>query len=183
MLNAGGLRVATLVANRRHLKTQRATASIRTATNPTTASLSWPASSLAVVIRLNAVSTMWSRPTATTQRHRPQRRDRGGGKLTETTITHAAQSDVQTRQPCGGEALPDTAWTIETAQGETVKKASARSQNPHPRTRNYIAVAKSQAKHSSATSPSPMRDDPGRGHHQVVREATLTSCITRSRSR
>lgn len=44
------------------------------------------------------------------------------GKLTEATVSHAAaRATFKLVQRAGGEALPDTQWTIQTAQGQEVK--------------------------------------------------------------
>lgn len=46
------------------------------------------------------------------------------GKLTEATITHsAAKVTFKLVTQAGGDAIPDTQWTIATAEGETVKES------------------------------------------------------------
>ena len=46
------------------------------------------------------------------------------GKLTEAVISHAAaRATFKLVQRAGGEALPDTHWTIQTAQGQEVKES------------------------------------------------------------
>lgn len=46
------------------------------------------------------------------------------GKLTEATVTHAAaRATFKLVAREGGEALPDTQWTVQTADGEVVKRS------------------------------------------------------------
>lgn len=69
------------------------------------------------------------------------------GKLTEASLTHKAARvtlKLVTRQ--GGEALPDTEWTVLTETGQTVKSSVGALPTHIFAPGNYLAVAKSQGK-------------------------------------
>ena len=66
------------------------------------------------------------------------------GKLTEASVAHAAAKaafKLVTRE--GGEALPDTHWTIQSAAGETVKESVGALPTHILAPGNYIVSAKS----------------------------------------
>jgi hypothetical protein len=66
------------------------------------------------------------------------------GKLTEATITHAAGKatfKLVTRQ--GGEAIPDTHWSIQTADGQTVKESVGALPTHILAPGEYLVLAKS----------------------------------------
>lgn len=67
------------------------------------------------------------------------------GKLTEMTITHRPARitlKLVTRQ--GGEALPDTSWTLMTADGRTVKESVGALPTHFIAPGSYLAIAKTQ---------------------------------------
>jgi len=67
------------------------------------------------------------------------------GKLTEATITHHAARvtfKLVTRQ--GGEALPDTAWSIMTEDGQTVRESAGALPTHLLAPGSYVVVARSQ---------------------------------------
>lgn len=69
------------------------------------------------------------------------------GKLTEATIAHKAGRvtlKLVTRQ--GGEALPDTEWTVLTTDGQTVKSSVGALPTHILAPGRYLAVAKSQGR-------------------------------------
>lgn len=69
------------------------------------------------------------------------------GKLTEAAITHAAaKATFKLVQRAGGEALPDTQWTIQTAQGEAVKESVGALPTHILAPGSYTVIAKSQGR-------------------------------------
>lgn len=67
------------------------------------------------------------------------------GKLTEATVVHtAAKAMFKLVQREGGEALPETQWTIQTAEGELVKESAGALPTHILAPGSYIATAKSQ---------------------------------------
>lgn len=67
------------------------------------------------------------------------------GKLTEMTITHKpARVTLKLVQRQGGEALPDTEWTLLTQDGRTVKESVGALPTHFVAAGSYMAVAKSQ---------------------------------------
>lgn len=69
------------------------------------------------------------------------------GKLTEASLTHsAAKATFKLVHRAGGEALPDTQWTIQTPQGEEVKESVGALPTHILAPGNYTVVAKSQGK-------------------------------------
>lgn len=66
------------------------------------------------------------------------------GKLTEMTVTHKpARVTLKLVQRQGGEALPDTEWTVLTPDGRTVKEAIGALPTHYLAAGSYMAVAKS----------------------------------------
>lgn len=69
------------------------------------------------------------------------------GKLTEATVTHsAAKATFKLVHRAGGEALPDTQWSIQTPQGETVKESVGALPTHILAPGNYMVIAKSQGR-------------------------------------
>lgn len=69
------------------------------------------------------------------------------GKLTEATIQHtAARVTLKLVTRAGGEAIPDTQWAIQTAQGEVVKESVGALPSHTLAPGNYVAVARSGGK-------------------------------------
>lgn len=69
------------------------------------------------------------------------------GKLTEATVTHsAAKATFKLVQRAGGEALPDTQWTIQTPDGSEIKESVGALPTHILAPGNYIVIAKSQGR-------------------------------------
>lgn len=69
------------------------------------------------------------------------------GKLTEATVTHsAAKATFKLVQRAGGEALPDTQWTIQTPQGEEIKESVGALPTHILAPGTYTVIAKSQGR-------------------------------------
>lgn len=69
------------------------------------------------------------------------------GKLTEATVTHsAAKATFKLVQRAGGEALPDTQWTIQTPQGDEIKESVGALPTHILAPGSYTVVAKSQGR-------------------------------------
>jgi hypothetical protein len=66
------------------------------------------------------------------------------GKLTEASVVHTAgKASFKLVNRAGGEALPDTHWTIQTAEGETVKETVGALPSHLLLPGDYVAIAKS----------------------------------------
>ncbi|MGE0023832.1 MAG: hypothetical protein AB7S70_09405 [Hyphomicrobium sp.] len=69
------------------------------------------------------------------------------GKRTEATVTHsAAKATFKLVQRAGGEALPDTQWTIQTPQGNEIKQSVGALPTHILAPGTYTVVAKSQGR-------------------------------------
>ena len=69
------------------------------------------------------------------------------GKLTEATVSHtAAKVTLGLVARSGGDALPDTVWTLQTPQGEVVKESVGALPTHILAPGTYTAVAKSQGR-------------------------------------
>lgn len=69
------------------------------------------------------------------------------GKLTEATVTHsAAKATFKLVQRAGGEALPDTEWTIQNPQGDEIKESVGALPTHILAPGSYTVVAKSQGR-------------------------------------
>jgi hypothetical protein len=69
------------------------------------------------------------------------------GKLTEATVTHsAAKATFKLVHRAGGEALPDTQWTIQNPQGEEIKESVGALPTHILAPGSYTIVAKSQGR-------------------------------------
>ena len=147
VLNAGGLRVKALVsgADAPHNTVSYAIYSDRDQTDNRKLVLS--AAKPNLIIRLNAgiyhiVSTYGDcnavvRSDVTVE----------AGKLTEATVTHsAAKATLKLVHRAGGEALPDTQWTIQTPQGDEVKESVGALPTHILAPGNYTVIAKSQGR-------------------------------------
>lgn len=69
------------------------------------------------------------------------------GKLTEATVTHsAAKATFKLVHRAGGEALPDTQWTIQSPQGDEIKESVGALPTHILAPGSYTVVAKSQGR-------------------------------------
>lgn len=69
------------------------------------------------------------------------------GKLTEVTLTHsAAKATFKLVHRAGGEALPDTQWSIQTPQGDEIKQSAGALPTHILAPGTYLVIAKSQGK-------------------------------------
>jgi hypothetical protein len=69
------------------------------------------------------------------------------GKLTEVTLTHsAAKATFKLVHRAGGEALPDTQWSIQTPDGDEIKQSAGALPTHILAPGTYTVVAKSQGK-------------------------------------
>jgi hypothetical protein len=69
------------------------------------------------------------------------------GKISEATVTHsAAKATFKLVQRAGGEALPDTEWTIQTPQGAEIKESVGALPTHILAPGSYTIVAKSQGR-------------------------------------
>lgn len=69
------------------------------------------------------------------------------GKLTEATVTHsAAKATFKLVHRAGGEALPDTQWSIQTVQGEEIKGSVGALPTHILAPGSYTVVAKTQGR-------------------------------------
>jgi hypothetical protein len=147
VLNAGGLRVKALVSgtDAPHNSVSYAVYSDRDQTDNRKLVLS--AAKPNLILRLNAgiyqiVSTYGDcnaivRSDVTVE----------AGKLTEAVVTHsAAKATFKLVHRAGGEALPDTQWTIQTPQGEDVKQSVGALPTHILAPGSYLVIAKSQGR-------------------------------------
>ncbi|MFN0218048.1 MAG: hypothetical protein ACKVP4_04435 [Hyphomicrobium sp.] len=66
------------------------------------------------------------------------------GKLTEATVAHAAgRANFKLVARAGGEAIPDTAWTIQTSEGEVVKESMGALPSHYLAPGSYSVAARS----------------------------------------
>jgi hypothetical protein len=69
------------------------------------------------------------------------------GKLTEAIVTHsAAKATLKLVHRAGGEALPDTQWTIQTPEGEEIKESVGALPTHILAPGKYVVLAKSQGR-------------------------------------
>lgn len=69
------------------------------------------------------------------------------GKLTEVSLTHsAAKATFKLVHRAGGEAMPDTEWSIQTPQGEEIKHSAGALPTHILAPGTYTVIAKSQGK-------------------------------------
>ncbi|MDQ8697286.1 hypothetical protein [Hyphomicrobium sp. LHD-15] len=147
VLNAGGLRIKALVSgtDAPHNSVSYAVYSDRDQTDNRKLVLS--AAKPNLILRLNAgiyhiVSTYGDcnavvRSDVTVE----------AGKLTEAVVTHsAAKATLKLVHRAGGEALPDTQWTIQTPQGEEVKESVGALPTHILAPGSYTVIAKSQGR-------------------------------------
>jgi hypothetical protein len=147
VLNAGGLRVAALVGKAQAPQNSTSFAIYSDRDQSDNRKLIMSAVKPGVVIRLNAgiynIVSTYGDSNATVRSDVTVE----AGKLTETTVTHAAaKATFKLVNRAGGEALPDTQWTIETPRGDVVKESVGALPTHIFAPGNYIVVAKSQGK-------------------------------------
>jgi hypothetical protein len=147
VLNAGGLRVATVVGKAPAPQNSTSFSIYSDRDQSDNRKLVMAGVKPGVVIRLNAgiynIVSTYGDANATIRSDVTVE----AGKLTETTITHAAAKvTFKLVNRAGGEALPDTQWTIETPEGDTVKESVGALPTHILAPGSYIAVAKSQGK-------------------------------------
>jgi hypothetical protein len=147
VLNAGGLRVSAFVGKAQAPQNSTSYSIYADRDQSDNRKLIMSAVKPGVVIRLNAgiyqIVSTYGDSNATVRSDVTVE----AGKLTETTITHAAaKATFKLVNRPGGEALPDTQWTIETPQGEPVKESVGALPTHILSPGSYVAVAKSQGK-------------------------------------
>jgi len=147
VLNAGGLRVATLVGKTQASQNSTSYSIYSDRDQSDNRKLIMASVKPGVVIRLNSgiyhIVSTYGDSNATVRSDINVE----AGKLTETTITHAAaKATFKLVNRAGGEALPDTQWTIETPQGATVKESVGALPTHILAPGTYVVVAKSQGK-------------------------------------
>ncbi len=147
VLNAGGLRVSALVGKAQAPQNSTSFSIYSDRDQSDNRKLIMSAVKPGVVIRLNAgiyhVVSTYGDSNATVRSDVTVE----AGKLTETTITHAAaKATFKLVNRAGGEALPDTQWSIETPQGAAVKESVGALPTHILAPGNYIVIAKSQGK-------------------------------------
>jgi hypothetical protein len=147
VLNAGGLRIAALVGKAQAPQNSTSFAIYADRDQSDNRKLIMSAVKPGVVIRLNAgiynIVSTYGDSNATVRSDVTVE----AGKLTETTVTHAAaKATFKLVNRAGGEALPDTQWTIETPRGDVVKESVGALPTHIFAPGNYIVVAKSQGK-------------------------------------
>jgi len=147
VLNAGGLRVKAIVAGAEapHNTVSYAIQSDRDQTDSRKVVLTSARPN--VVIRLNAgiyhiVSTYGDCNAVVHSDVTVE-----PGKLTEATVSHsAAKATLKLVHRAGGEALPDTQWTIQDPQGEEVKESVGALPTHILAPGTYTVIAKSQGR-------------------------------------
>jgi hypothetical protein len=147
VLNAGGLRVTALVGKAQAPQNSMSYSIYSDRDQSDNRKLIMGAVKPGVVIRLNAgiyhIVSTYGDSNATVRSDVTVE----AGKLTETTVTHAAaKATFKLVNRAGGEALPDTQWTIETPQGEVVKESVGALPTHILAPGSYVVVAKSQSK-------------------------------------
>ncbi|WP_295559533.1 hypothetical protein [uncultured Hyphomicrobium sp.] len=147
VLNAGGLRLKALVsgAEAANNAVSYAVYSDRDQTDNRRLVLSAARPNL--IVRLNAgiyhIVSTYGDCNATVQSDVTVE----AGKLTEATVTHsAAKATFKLVQRAGGEALPDTEWTIQNPQGDEIKESVGALPTHILAPGSYTIVAKSQGR-------------------------------------
>lgn len=147
VLNAGGLRVQALVAGLEAPSNTVSYAIYSDRDQTDSRKLVLSAARPNLVVRLNAgiyhiVSTYGDCNAVVTSDVTVE-----AGKLTEATVTHsAAKATFKLVQRAGGEALPDTQWTIQTPEGEAVKESVGALPTHILAPGTYTVLAKSQGR-------------------------------------
>lgn len=147
VLNAGGLRVKALVAGAEAASNTVSYAIYSDRDQTDNRKLVLTAARPNLIIRLNAgiyhiVSTYGDCNAVVESDVTVE-----AGKLTEATVTHsAAKATFKLVQRAGGEALPDTQWTIQTPQGDEIKESVGALPTHILAPGSYTVVAKSQGR-------------------------------------
>lgn len=147
VLNAGGLRVKALVAGAEAANNAVSYAIYSDRDQTDTRKLLLSATRPNLTIRLNAgiyhiVSTYGDCNAVVESDVTVE-----AGKLTEAIVTHsAAKATFKLVQRPGGEALPDTQWTIQSPQGDEIKESVGALPTHILAPGNYTVIAKSQGR-------------------------------------
>ncbi len=147
VLNAGGLRIKALVAGSEAANNTVSYAIYSDRDQTDNRKLVLSAARPNLIIRLNAgiyhiVSTYGDCNAIVSSDVTVE-----AGKLTEATVTHsAAKATFKLVPRAGGEALPDTQWTIQTPQGEEVKESVGALPTHILAPGSYTVIAKSQGR-------------------------------------
>ncbi len=149
VLNAGGLRVTTLLANGEQIPANAASFDIFAGeSDPATAgSRIIGGAKPGLVVRLNAgvyrvVSTYGDansivRADVTVD----------AGKLSEATVSHhAAKVTLKLVTRPGGEAIADTQWTLQSTQGELIRESMGALPSHMLAAGQYVAIAKNSGR-------------------------------------
>jgi hypothetical protein len=147
VLNAGGLRLAALVGKSKAPQNSASFAIYSDRDQSDSRKLIMSDVRPGVVIRLNAgiyhIVSTYGDANATVRSDVTVE----AGKLTETTVTHAAAKvTFKLVNRAGGEALPDTQWAIQTPQGDVVKETVGALPTHILSPGSYVVIAKSQSK-------------------------------------
>jgi hypothetical protein len=147
VLNAGGLRLAALVGNQPAPANTVSYSIYSDRDQSNSRELIMASVKPGLVIRLNAgiyqIISVYGDANANVTSDVTVE----AGKLTETTVSHAAaRATFKLVNRPGGEAVPDTQWTIQTVTGETVKESVGALPTHILAPGTYTAIAKSQDK-------------------------------------
>ncbi len=147
VLNAGGLRIKALVSGVEAASNTVSYAIYSDRDQTDNRKLVLSAARPNLIIRLNAgiyhIVSTYGDCNATVQSDVTVE----AGKLTEATVTHsAAKATFKLVQRAGGEALPDTQWTIQSPQGDEIKESVGALPTHILAPGSYTVVAKSQGR-------------------------------------
>ncbi len=147
VLNAGGLRVTALIGGKPAQAGSVSYSIYSDRDQSDSRKLVMSGAKPALVMRLNAgiyhVVSTYGDANATVSSDVTVE----AGKLTEATIAHAAaKATFKLVARAGGEALPDTQWSIQTPQGEPVKESIGALPSHILAPGTYTVVAKWQGK-------------------------------------
>jgi hypothetical protein len=143
VLNAGGLRVATFVAGKPASKKSVTYSIYSDRDQSDTRQLIMPKAKPGLIIRLNAgiyhIVSVYGDANAIVSSDVTVE----AGKLTETTVSHAAaRATFKLVHRAGGEAVPGTQWTIQNEAGDVVKESVGALPTHILAPGTYSAVAK-----------------------------------------
>jgi hypothetical protein len=147
VINAGGLRVKALVGGAEAASTTVSYAIYSDRDQTDNRKLVLSAARPNLIMRLNAgiyhIVSTYGDANAVVQSDVTVE----AGKLTEATVTHsAAKATFKLVHRAGGEALPDTQWTIQNPQGEEIKESVGALPTHILAPGSYTIVAKSQGR-------------------------------------
>lgn len=147
VLNAGGLRLKALVAGAEAPSNAVSYAVYSDRDQTDNRKLVLSAARPNVVVRLNAgiyhIVSTYGDCNAVVQSDVTVE----AGKLTEASVTHsAAKATFKLVPRAGGEALPDTEWTIQNPQGDEIKESVGALPTHILAPGSYTVVAKSQGR-------------------------------------